>query len=57
VEVEEGEGGEGDGGTGVVVMDWVGQRGDWDIVKAVIGMNEGVVWRGRKGLEDGEGDS
>lgn len=53
------EGGEGDGGTGVVVMDWVGRGGDWDIVKAVIGMNEGVVWRGRKGLEleNGEGDA
>ncbi|PSN72874.1 PLC-like phosphodiesterase [Corynespora cassiicola Philippines] len=33
----------GDGGTGVVVMDYVGEGGDWDIVKIIIGMNMGVL--------------
>ena len=38
----EGEGGSnnpGDGGTGIVVCDWVGFKGNWDIVKCIVGMN------------------
>jgi 1-phosphatidylinositol phosphodiesterase len=31
--------GEGDWGTGVVVCDWVGDQGDWDLVRCVVGMN------------------
>ena len=34
---------EGDGGTGVVVMDCVGEGGDWDLVRLAIGMNMGVL--------------
>jgi 1-phosphatidylinositol phosphodiesterase len=33
----------GDGGTGVVVMDFVGEGGDWDLVGLVVGMNMGVL--------------
>lgn len=33
----------GDGSTGVVVMDCVGENGDWDLVKLIIGMNMGVL--------------
>ncbi|KAF4633810.1 hypothetical protein G7Y89_g4309 [Cudoniella acicularis] len=29
----------GDGSTGVVVCDWVGIDGDWDLVRCVVGMN------------------
>ncbi|KAI9655339.1 MAG: hypothetical protein M1821_005486 [Bathelium mastoideum] len=29
----------GDGATGVVVLDWVGEGGDWDVVKCIVGMN------------------
>ena len=29
----------GDGSTGIVVCDWVGHHGNWDIVKCIIGMN------------------
>lgn len=29
----------GDAGTGIVVMDWVGNNGDWDIVRCVVGWN------------------
>lgn len=29
----------GDGSTGIVVCDWVGYNGDWDIVRCVVGMN------------------
>lgn len=35
----------GDGGTGVVVMDHVGEGGDWDLVKMIVGMNMGVAMR------------
>jgi 1-phosphatidylinositol phosphodiesterase len=35
--------GEGDGCTGVVVMDRVGEGGDWELVRLVIGMNAGVL--------------
>lgn len=46
---EEGDGvrrvGRGDGGTGVLVMDMVGEGGTWDLVKLVVGMNAGVMSR------------
>jgi 1-phosphatidylinositol phosphodiesterase len=29
----------GDGSTGIVVCDWVGNGGDWDLVRCVVGMN------------------
>jgi hypothetical protein len=29
----------GDGCTGIVVCDWVGEDGDWDLVRAIVGMN------------------
>ena len=29
----------GDGSTGIVVCDWVGREGNWDIVRCIIGMN------------------
>jgi 1-phosphatidylinositol phosphodiesterase len=40
------EEGKGDGGTGVVVADWVGVGGDWDLVRCVVGMNGRLVGRG-----------
>jgi 1-phosphatidylinositol phosphodiesterase len=41
-------GGEGDWGTGVVVCDWVGEGGDWDIVRCVVGMNGKVLMKHRR---------
>ncbi|CAO2650520.1 Nn.00g018120.m01.CDS01 [Neocucurbitaria sp. VM-36] len=35
----------GDGGTGVVVMDCVGENGDWELVRLVVGMNMGVLMK------------
>ncbi|KAI1549534.1 1-phosphatidylinositol phosphodiesterase precursor [Pyrenophora tritici-repentis] len=35
--------GSGDGSTGVVVMDCVGEGGDWELVRLVVGMNMGVL--------------
>ncbi|KAG0649917.1 1-phosphatidylinositol phosphodiesterase [Hyphodiscus hymeniophilus] len=29
----------GDGSTGIVVCDWVGYDGDWDLVRCIVGMN------------------
>ena len=29
----------GDGGTGIVVCDWVGHNGNWDIVRCIVAMN------------------
>lgn len=29
----------GDGGTGIVVCDWVGHNGDWDLIRCIVGMN------------------
>lgn len=29
----------GDGSTGIVVCDWVGHDGDWDLVRCIVGMN------------------
>ncbi|KAG6026126.1 hypothetical protein E4U41_001347 [Claviceps citrina] len=46
---EEGRGplqlGVGCAGTGVVVTDWVGARGDWDLVRCIVGMNAGLQLR------------
>ena len=36
---------EGDGGTGIVVMDFVGEGGDWDLVRLIVGLNMGVLSR------------
>lgn len=41
----------GDGGTGVVVMDVVGEGGDWDLVRLIVGMNMGVLVKMREGGE------
>ncbi|KAJ4367455.1 hypothetical protein N0V83_007038 [Neocucurbitaria cava] len=35
----------GDGGTGVVVMDCVGENGDWEFVRLIVGMNMGVLMK------------
>lgn len=29
----------GDGGTGIVITDWVGANGDWDLIRCIVGMN------------------
>lgn len=29
----------GDGGVGIVICDWVGNQGDWDLVRCIVGMN------------------
>lgn len=41
----------GDGGTGIVVCDWVGKNGDWDLVKTIIGMNGRLLARQKEGAE------
>ena len=42
---------EGDGGTGIVVMDWVGEGvGGWDLVRLIVGCNMGVL--GKVGGEE-----
>lgn len=45
-------GDKGDGGTGIVVCDWVGKDGDWDLVRTIVNMNSklllkqrGIGWR------------
>ncbi len=35
----------GDGGLGVVVCDWVGENDDWDLVRAIVGMNSRLLLR------------
>ena len=30
---------DGDCGTGILVTDWVGLDGDWDLARAIVGMN------------------
>ncbi|KAI9864826.1 MAG: hypothetical protein M1813_002596 [Trichoglossum hirsutum] len=35
----------GGGGTGIVVCDWVGRDGDWDLIKAIVGMNSKLLMR------------
>jgi 1-phosphatidylinositol phosphodiesterase len=47
------EGGEaqkniGDGSTGIVVCDWVGASGDWDLVRCIVGMNAMLESREQK---------
>ncbi|KAI9814474.1 MAG: hypothetical protein M1827_003330 [Pycnora praestabilis] len=38
----------GDGSTGIVVCDWVGNNGDWDLVRCIVGYNEKLALRERK---------
>ena len=47
----------GDGCTGVVVCDWVGEDGDWDLVRAIVGMNSRILMKEERGLEDEDGES
>ncbi|KAL8734783.1 MAG: hypothetical protein Q9181_003044 [Wetmoreana brouardii] len=35
----------GDGSTGIVVCDWVGHKGDWDLVRCIVGMNAKLEMR------------
>lgn len=35
----------GDGCTGVVVCDWVGHKGNWDLVRAIVGWNARLEYR------------
>lgn len=35
----------GDGSTGIVVCDWVGVDGDWDLVRCIVGMNAKLEFR------------
>ncbi|PSS19991.1 hypothetical protein M430DRAFT_100960 [Amorphotheca resinae ATCC 22711] len=44
---EEGKG-KGDGGTGIVVCDWVGLNGDWDLVRCIVGMNAMLEFKEKK---------
>lgn len=39
--------GDGDWSTGVVVCDWVGRDGDWDLVRCIVGMNSKLIAKGR----------
>ncbi|TKA80146.1 hypothetical protein B0A49_00752 [Cryomyces minteri] len=42
------ENGEGDGCLGIVVCDWVGKDGDWDLVRCIVGMNAKLEMRERE---------
>ncbi|KXL48747.1 hypothetical protein M433DRAFT_150862 [Acidomyces richmondensis BFW] len=33
------------GGVGIVVTDWVGKDGDWDLIKCIVGMNSRLLHR------------
>jgi 1-phosphatidylinositol phosphodiesterase len=46
----------GDGCTGIVVCDWVGEDGDWDLVRAIVGMNSRILMKEDRRL-DKEGES
>lgn len=35
----------GDGSTGIVVCDWVGHNGDWDLIRCIVGMNSKLELR------------
>ena len=35
----------GDGSTGIVVCDWVGNNGNWDLVRCIVGMNAKLMMR------------
>jgi len=37
----------GDGSTGIVVCDWVGLNGDWDLVRCIVGMNVKLEMKGK----------
>jgi 1-phosphatidylinositol phosphodiesterase len=37
----------GDGSTGIVVCDWVGYNGDWDLVRCIVGHNARLEARGK----------
>ena len=37
----------GDGSTGIVVCDWVGNNGNWDLVRCIVGMNAKLELRER----------
>ena len=37
----------GDGAVGIVVCDWVGKDGDWDLVRCIVGMNSRLLLRQR----------
>ncbi|EMD01201.1 hypothetical protein BAUCODRAFT_144753 [Baudoinia panamericana UAMH 10762] len=38
---------QGDGGVGIVVCDWVGNNGDWDLVRCIVGMNSRILLKER----------
>lgn len=38
----------GDGSTGIVVCDWVGNNGDWDLVRCIVGHNAKLELRGKE---------
>lgn len=38
----------GDGSTGIVVCDWVGANGDWDLVRCIVGMNAMLEFREKR---------
>lgn len=40
------DGHQGDGSTGILICDWVGLDGDWDLVRCIIGMNSLLQKRG-----------
>lgn len=42
----------GDGCTGIVVCDWVGNNGNWDIVRCIVGMNAKLELREKSSNED-----
>lgn len=42
------KGEKGDWGTGILVCDWVGQDGDWDLVRCIVGMNTKLMIRQRQ---------
>ena len=44
----------GDGCTGIVVCDWVGEDGDWDLVRAVVGMNSRILMKEDRRLREEE---
>ncbi|KAF2770838.1 PLC-like phosphodiesterase [Teratosphaeria nubilosa] len=37
----------GDGGVGIVVTDWCGKNGDWDLIRCIVGMNSRLLLRQR----------
>lgn len=45
VEREGGREKPGDGGTGVLILDWVGGGGDWDLVRCIVGCNSRLMVR------------